>query len=226
MKKLIMFGLGFLLTIGSAFSAQALTIDSVGGIFSNPTGGKNIRYNNDSSKIRWGIGNTGRSGLGFVNSAPLNFDADDIFSLGTLTHYNKPIEAGSAISGVDFELSLAFSDPAGFNYTADLSFLIDETPNNATPNSNPKNDDFITFSNTSTATMFNLGGVEYTFTLMGFGDTATTLSDTFRSSEGGANSTELWATVTASPSEVPEPATMLLFGAGMAGLAGLRNRKK
>lgn len=106
-----------------------------------------------------------------------------------------------------------------------MTFDIDETPNIYDPLQNPENDDLITFSNVSDQVMFSVGDVEYTFSLIGFGDSASSLQSSFRSSECNSNTTQLWAQVS-SRSSVREPSTMILFGAGLASIAGLRKRRK
>jgi hypothetical protein len=67
-------------------------------------------------------------------------------------------------------------------------------------------------------------GVEYTFEVLGFGDTADDLISSFTSYEEMTNDTELWGDSTA-VNPVPEPTTMLLFGFGLLGMANVARRK-
>ena len=54
------------------------------------------------------------------------------------------------------------------------------------------------------------------------------LINSFTSPEGYNNFTQLWGKITTSSgvNPIPEPATMILFGAGLVGLVSLRLRKK
>lgn len=234
MKKILMLLFAVSLVLGMMGVASALTLSSVEGAWSNPIGGSNINYyynvgiaygNGNEVQIKWGDPATsaGQSGLGFTGIAPPAsvFGIGDAFEIGQLRHFNNPIY--NAVSAVDLTISLSFSDPAGLNDSFLFNFTVDETPN--TTGGSPGDDDFIYFPSGFADETFNIGGVEYTLELLGFGASADSLVDQFQSPEGGTNSTLLWAKITTPPS-VPEPGTMLLFGLGLLGLVGFRRKFK
>ncbi|WP_084457059.1 THxN family PEP-CTERM protein [Desulfogranum mediterraneum] len=227
MNKVLLFGLTILTGVGLAVTANAISLTSVGGIYTGANGGSRVN-GIGTSEIFWGnpAYYNQQSGLGFTGNSPQSLNPDEVFSLGSITHYNKPIYSGSSASSVDFDLSLTFADSAEGDYTSSFRFFIDETPNYVTPYEDPRNDDFVTFSNVSSNSIFHIAGVEYTFSLLGFGESADNLSSSFRSSERGSNSIQLWGKLTTNAAPVPEPSTTLLFGLGVAGFVGVTRRKK
>lgn len=53
------------------------------------------------NQVRWGEGKNGQSGLGFQGTSDLTFNLNQVFQIGTLTHYNNAINNGTAASKVD-----------------------------------------------------------------------------------------------------------------------------
>jgi hypothetical protein len=231
MKKVLATSFAFLFILGMAEIGNALSVDLIQGNWTSVSGGTNVT-GIGGQEVRWGIphssGTGSQSGFMFLGSAtPLDFDIDQVVDLGDFTHFNMPINSGTAASGATLAISLNFTDPAGLFGTYNFNFGINETPNNSSPATNPLNNDIISFPNSYASETFYIGGVEYTLQLLGFGPTAEQILTNYSTVETQANTTNLWAKVTA-VSPIPEPTTMLLFGTGLAGLAaaGRRREKK
>ncbi|MDZ7958170.1 MAG: choice-of-anchor K domain-containing protein [Aulosira sp. DedQUE10] len=176
------------------------------------------------NQVRWGqdVGN-GQSGLGFQGASNLTFDLNQVFQIGTLTHYNNAIAAGTAASKVDLGLNLNFSGLSTASKTFNFSFNVDETPNVGDVSKCPYYSitacsDKITFSTPKNVNTFSIAGVDYTLQMVGFSETANSTPMTqFISQEGGNNSAYLYAKITAvPPRRVPESSSglgVLAFGA-------------
>ena len=197
-----------------------------------------------SSAISWGTpdGPAGQSGYSFTGHAPSgSLTRDVVFDVGTLTHQNQPITAGTSILGAT--LTVTF-DLLIDGTTAQIVSLFDfghfETPNEANPcadgglygvgvNSAGCADRVTARTNLASSGAYIVDGIEYFFDVTGFLADGTPLTE-FWTTEGQTNTAILQARFTAKPADlpapVPLPATGLLMIAGMGGLAAFRARRQ
>lgn len=217
-----------------AASAATVTITNTTPNWAMPVGGTNHSegWNGSYYDVRWGSAGwfQPNSGLGFNPTNPPSgtYNTDTAFVLGQLRHYNNPINSGTAASSVDLHIDSTITGATPATQGFDFRFLIDETPNR-TPCAYPSTPgnpcaDRITFQNLDLTSSFLMGGIYYTIEMLGFGSSASNMLTYFDSQEGGNNTTNLWARVTAVPSQVPEPATLALVGLALAGIGVQRKR--
>lgn len=227
------------LCIGTIGTAATISLDSVVGTWSNTVGGTGVVENTLQSgynRVLWGVpaNSGGQSGLGFQGATNPSIPLLLPFQVGNLQHYNRPIGSGTAATSTQLNLQVGltiYGNPVSegpFNF----AFQIDETPNQTPcvyPSSTPCADR-ITFTNLSANSAFTIGGIDYILQLTGFSnDGGATLQTQFISNEGANNVIGMYGVLTARdpglPEPIPEPATMLLIGAGLATLGVLRRRK-
>lgn len=195
----------------SAMSASAFTISDITGTWTSVSGGTSVN-GVGTNEVRWGTpGPSGiglQSGLRFDGAAPPDVVVPEgvPFSLGDLSHFNEPLNAGTSANGADLAVDVTFSDPAGVMTPFTFTFSINETPNAPGP---PASDDIIGFPDSFPDETFQSGGVTYTLELLGFGPTPDNILPEFSSPEGGTNSTMLWARIVRTPDG---GSTLILLG--------------
>jgi len=155
-------------------SSDTFGLTSVTGVWTNTTGGSYINGLN-SNEVRWGNGDNGQSGLRFDGANVETFNDNGKFYLGTLTHFNYPIN--NAASGAKLKITMNFSKPTGVT-SPDFSydFAIEETSNtkhledcnSGFQQSQTPCDDRITFPSSYGTTSVQIGDKLYTLKIEGF----------------------------------------------------------
>ncbi|EAW33703.1 THxN family PEP-CTERM protein [Lyngbya sp. PCC 8106] len=186
--------------VGTA--ANALTLNGSSGSWSNPIDGNFIQYQTigEDNQIRWGNPVTPgkQSGLGFTGIDSTDIELENVFQIGILSHFNNVIYGNTAASAVNLSLDLDFAE-LGLK-TFDFNLEIDETPNsgNCPYVSTKACSDKISFPTAFSPESFEIDGVSYTLSLVGFsyGADQSILSD-FISQEYETSEAILYGKITA-----------------------------
>jgi hypothetical protein len=234
-----------LLAFAPAAQAATITFDNVVSAWSNANPAANATYRNNGTQVAsadWGGAFPTGSGYDFAGAAPPAINVlvppspSSIFNLGTFTHRNQPIAAGSSITGIRLTVTTDVVVDAVSqgkkNFVFD--FIHNETPNNATTcadggalgvgvNSNGCADQ-VRFVYNTLSDSFTVGSIEYTLSLAGFVVGGNTVSDFWTKEQ--ANNAAVLQGVVVERSTIPEPASMFLLGAGLLGLAVRMRRRQ
>jgi hypothetical protein len=223
--------------------AATVTLNSVSGVWTStdPEAGVSGVGTNE---IRWGFPlSSSRSGYkfeGVTNGG--TFDIGQVFTAGTFTHFNQPIDFASPVltAGtleVNFDVSIANGTPQNLRLSSVFNFDHLETDNSDNPcvngganntgiNVNGCADRVRLTTNVGASDTVIIDGVPHLLTLTGFvvdGDPAAELWTI----EGRNNTAELTGALTAQSTVVPVPAALPLLLTALAGLgvAGYRARQ-
>lgn len=226
----------------SAASAAPVSVSNITGSWSDvdPAANGTITNNGTANpSLRWGTPatNNGQSGYDFNAAADtvVNVPPNSEFDLGTFTHINNPINSGTSIDSAKLTVSLDIEidgvDQGSRDFIFD--FIHDETPNGADPCANGEDNDqgvningcadLVSVTTAMLSENFMVNDLLYTITILGLRADGEFLS-IFETIERKINTGTLVANVTVS--EVPIPAALPLFLAGIAGLGFAGRGKK
>src|SRR5215471_11608064 len=210
-----------------------------------------ITNGNPTSIISWGnpaAPNTNQSAYHFTSAADLSItllppvnSGPELF--GTFAHLNFPIftpflqsvelkvTADIVVAGVDQGTKTFLFDfthdetpnggPPGGPFTGTCPFPTAGSPNGVGININGCAD-HVTVTNNNSSQTFTVGGVQYTFSFLGFSqDGGVTITNDFLTVENETNTAGLYAQVmTTEIPTAPEPGSLALMGLAILGAAG------
>ncbi|GGB28686.1 hypothetical protein GCM10011380_17910 [Sphingomonas metalli] len=222
--------------LGAAvFASPALAANTVSGTtsatFTNPQPSTGVTTGIGTANVTWGTAATDvnkdfkANSLSFKSNSPFAAALGQQFTIGSLTYYNGTILNGTELTGLTFNLSINFTDPALGLLTKSFALGLKSTPNTGTDDENA---DYIYLPSLQSTANFTANGQSYAFELRGFANVKgdgylNSTSREFHVRENGTATADVYGVLTA----VPEPATwaMMLVGFGMVGAATRYRRR-
>ena len=114
--------------------------------------------------------------------SPLTFASVNVgqqFGVSQLVYHNGETTLGTSDTVFPVHLDVVFTAPTGFTQTFSFTFDLTVTPNNASPISNPANDDILSVPVAFAPETFVVGSNVYTLELLGFQDSHGVITSTF-----------------------------------------------
>jgi hypothetical protein len=200
-----------------------------------PTSAANVSGNGtDSASLFWGrpASRAGQSGYNFTTAAtPISYEVPPPtpdFVIGTWTHYNNPVFAPSLDSVrlmLSADISVDSISQGTMNFYFD--FTHNETANNARLCANGGANrvgvnvngcaDIVDISYNTLSDSFLVDGTLFTLNLAGG-------SNYFETVESLTNTFDVYASIVATNSAVPEPSSLILLASGLLGIGAARKK--
>ncbi len=231
----------------AVMAPPTVTVNSVTAKWGPVTGGSNVNYvpagGGDPAEVRWGTGGV-QSGYKSQSNAPTgNHSSDDVFDLGTFTHFNQPIDSGTSITKA--VLTLTFNVTFGGGGASEIfdsvynfehwetdnrpqgGFCANGQVNNYGVNGNGCADRVRPTQKLAQSKEFEFEDGTYYMTITGFLLEGNDVSE-FWTKEETNNHATIRASFTHTPNVIPLPAAawLLIGGLGCLGAAARRRSSK